>query len=55
MYHSLGVIISEPEVKDSSASQFSKSLVCVLAHGVEVLVGFITKTKNLKTKQTVNK
>lgn len=45
--HSLSIIIAQPQLKDPLGTKLLQTLVHILAHGIEVLIGLIPKAKNL--------
>lgn len=49
VWHSLPVIITKAQLKDALGAELLQPLVHILAHGIEVLVGLVPKTKYLWT------
>lgn len=45
--YSLAIIITQPQLKDPLGTKLLQTLVHILAHGIEVLIGLIPKAKNL--------
>lgn len=45
--HSLPIVIAHPQLKDPLGAELLQPLVHVLAHGIEVLIGLVPKTKHL--------
>lgn len=51
VWHSLPVVITKAQLKDALGTKLLQPLVHILAHGIEVLIGLVSKTKHLCGQQ----
>lgn len=51
VWHLLPIIVTKAQLKDALGAKLLQSLVHVLAHGIEMLIGLVPKAKHLWGQQ----